>query len=130
MAMTERSRSVLFRGLSDAIDDEEAVGEMLAHFPAREIDEPATKGNLEATEERLRAEIAGVRTEIAVLRAGLTGEIAEGRTEVANLRTEIVASEKRTMQFVHAEIRSAMQWMMTLMVSLFGVLIAALALFR
>ncbi len=102
MAMTERSRNTLYRGLCDVIDDEEAVGEMLAQFPARQIDEPATKGDVSATEERLRAEIADVRT-------------------------EIVAAETRTMAFVHAELRASMQWTIATMIALYGALIAALA---
>lgn len=61
MVMSERSRSVLYRELSDLVDDEEAVGEMLASMP-RDVDELATK-------DFVRAEIAGVRTEIAEVRA-------------------------------------------------------------
>lgn len=48
--MTERSRSTLYRGLVDLLDDEEAVGEMMSYFPARDAEEPATK-------EFVRAEI-------------------------------------------------------------------------
>ena len=55
--MTERSRSTLYRGLVDLLDDEEAVGEMMSYFPARDAEEPATK-------EFVRAEIADVRAEI------------------------------------------------------------------
>lgn len=56
MALSERSRSVLYRGLGDLLDDEEAVGEMLASLPpdAKEL----------ATKDFVRAEIAGVRSEI------------------------------------------------------------------
>lgn len=61
MALTERSRSALYLGLSDLID-EQAVQEMLTYFPARDVEEPVTK-------EYLRAELAEVRVEIAVLRA-------------------------------------------------------------
>lgn len=56
MVMSERSRSMLYRGLSDLVDDEEAVGEMLASMP-RDVDELATK-------DFVRAEIADVRAEI------------------------------------------------------------------
>lgn len=56
MAMTERSRAALFRGLSEMIEDEEAVGEMLSSIP-HDVDELATK-------ELVRAEIADVRADI------------------------------------------------------------------
>ncbi len=56
MSMPERSRSVIYRGLGDLLDDEEAVGDMLASIP-HDVDELATK-------DFVRAEIAEVRTEI------------------------------------------------------------------
>ena len=70
MAISEKSRSALYQGLVP-IAGEEAVGEMLSFFPARDVEEPVTK-------ELLRAEIADVRTEIASV-----------RTEIAELRTEM-----------------------------------------
>ena len=53
MALTERNRNALYQGLTRTIGDEEAVEAMLAQFPARDIDEPATK-------DFVRAEIAGL----------------------------------------------------------------------
>ena len=70
MAISEKSRSALYQGLVP-IAGEEAVGEMLSYFPARDVDEPVSK-------ELLRAEIADVKTEIAGV-----------RTEIADLRTEM-----------------------------------------
>jgi hypothetical protein len=61
VAISEKSRSALYQGLVP-IAGEEAVGEMLSYFPARDVDEPVTK-------ELLRAEIATVETEIADLRS-------------------------------------------------------------
>ena len=55
--MTERSRSARYQRLTDLIDDEDAVGEMLSDVPARDLEEPATK--------------AFVAAQIAVLRADL-----------------------------------------------------------
>ncbi len=52
MALTEKSRSAIYQGLSNVVD-EEAVQEMLSHFPARDVEEPVTK-------EFLRAEMAGL----------------------------------------------------------------------
>jgi hypothetical protein len=56
MAISEKSRSALYQGLAP-IAGEEAVGEMLSFFPARDVDEPVTK-------EFLRAEIADLRAEM------------------------------------------------------------------
>ena len=53
---------------------------MLAQFPARDADEPATKDHVLATAAELRTEMAGVRTEMAGV-----------RTEVAGLRAELTA---------------------------------------
>ena len=56
MALTERSRSALYQGLSVVVADEQAVEEMLSYFPARDVEEPVTK-------EFLRAELAEFRAE-------------------------------------------------------------------
>ena len=64
MALTERSRSALYLGLSNIVD-EEAVQEMMSFFPARDAEDPVTK-------ELLRAEMAGLRAEMASLRAEMS----------------------------------------------------------
>lgn len=96
MALSERSRSALYAALSQTIE-EEAVAEMLAHFPARDVEEPVTREHLDRRIAELRgelhAEIAGVRTEIADLR----GE----------LRTEIAAAANRTIIWLVATILAA-----------------------
>jgi hypothetical protein len=56
VAISEKSRSALYQGLVP-IAGEEAVGEMLSYFPARDNDEPASK-------EFVRAEIAGLQAEM------------------------------------------------------------------
>ena len=61
MALTEKSRATLFQGLSRIID-EEAVEEMLTNFPTHDIDDIATK-------DFVRAEVAGVRTDMASMKA-------------------------------------------------------------
>lgn len=68
LALTERSRNKIYESFSTLIDDEKAVEEMLSYFPARDIEEPATK-------EHLRAEMADLRTEMADLRAELKDEM-------------------------------------------------------
>jgi|GEM_PF-3338118 len=95
MALTERNRSALYQGLSTIID-EEAVEEMLSYFPARDVEEPATKEFLRAETALLRTEL---KDEMAVLRTELKDETALLRTELkddmAVLRTEMAAMELR-----------------------------------
>lgn len=79
--LSEKSRSSLFQNLSPIVG-EQAVGEMLAHFPATEGEKPVTKDHLDAR-------IGEVRTEITELRAGLQSEIGGLRGEVGGLRGEI-----------------------------------------
>ncbi|MEZ5311516.1 MAG: hypothetical protein R2735_13180 [Microthrixaceae bacterium] len=61
MALSERSRSALYRGFSAVVDDEEAVAEMLSFFPARDVEEAVTKefvrAELAETELRLGGEL-------------------------------------------------------------------------
>lgn len=81
MALTQRSRTALYQGLTQLIQDDQAVEEMLSYFPSRDVEEPVTK-------EFVRAEIAEVRAEMAELRA----EMAEMR---ADLHTEMHAGFRR-----------------------------------
>jgi hypothetical protein len=93
VAISEKSRSALYQGLVP-IAGEEAVGEMLSYFPARDIDEPVSKEFLRAEIADVKTEIGGVRTEIAAVKI----TIADVRTEIAELRTEMHRSLNR--QFV------------------------------
>jgi hypothetical protein len=63
VAISEKSRSALYQGLVP-IAGEEAVGEMLSYFPARDVDEPVTKELLRAEMADLRAEMADLRSEM------------------------------------------------------------------
>ncbi|MBS1836305.1 MAG: hypothetical protein JST64_01275 [Actinobacteria bacterium] len=69
MALTERSRSALYLGLRNVVD-EEALQEMLSFFPARDVEEPVSK-------EFLRAEIADLRTELKGDMADLENRILD-----------------------------------------------------
>lgn len=89
MPLSERSRSELYQGLR-TVASEEAVGEMLSYFPARDVEEPVTK-------EFFRAESAAARgvlnSQLTMARSDLTGQMAELRTdltgEMAQLRTDM-----------------------------------------
>jgi hypothetical protein len=57
VTLSEKSRSAIYRGLASVVQDEEAIEEMLSHFPAREVEELVTK-------DFLRAEMAELRSEL------------------------------------------------------------------
>lgn len=117
MALTERSRASLFRGLSGLIDDEEAVGEMLSYFPARDLDEPVTREYLDARLADLRAEL---RSEMAT-----KAELAELRAEVRQLDRRMTAGFAELTALVEARSRETLRWTITTMVGLVAIMIAA-----
>lgn len=82
MALSERSRSALYQGLSTLVD-EEALQEMLSYFPARDVEEPVTK-------EFLRAELAHLENRL------INQFRTELNTELAGLRTEFKAEIRRS----------------------------------
>jgi len=100
MALTERSRSALYQGLTDLIEDEVAVGELLSYFPARDVEEPATK-------EFVAAQIAGVHREFAELRGETATMGSELRGEMATMGSEL-RGEMATMS---SELRGEMATM-------------------
>ena len=106
MALTERSRSALYQGLSNIVD-EEAVQEMMSFFPARDVEEPVTK-------EFLRAEMSDLRSE-------LTGEMSSLRSE---LKGEMSAMEHRLIE----RINRAQTWNVLAMIAFAGTIIAAVRL--
>jgi hypothetical protein len=53
----------LFQNLSPIVG-EEAVGQMLAHFPISDGEKPVTKDNLDASMSELRAEMSQLRVEL------------------------------------------------------------------
>lgn len=108
--LSEKSRSAIYRGLASVVDDEEAVEEMLSHFPAREVEELVTKDFLRAEMAELRAEM---RTELHREIGGLRGEMHDG---FGALRGEM-----------QSEIRRSVMWMVTVSVTGWGLIIAATA---
>ncbi|CAN5578883.1 MAG: hypothetical protein ACR2JF_18765 [Iamia sp.] len=108
MALNERSRAAFYEGLHAIMDDEEAIGDVVSNFPARDVEEPATK-------EFVRAEVADVRTELATLR----GDMGTG---FAAVRADMAQVEKRLMVYVHDEIQGSQRWTLGLMITMFGLL--------
>jgi hypothetical protein len=56
VALKEKYRSSIYRKLVPVLGEEETEA-MLAHFPARDVEEPVTKADLAITEANLRTEI-------------------------------------------------------------------------
>jgi hypothetical protein len=96
VALSERSRSVLYQGLVASIGDETAVSEMMAYFPARDVEEPVTK-------EFLRAELATVRAEMLAEIGSLRSEL---HAAIGSLRSELHAEIGSLRSELHAEIGS------------------------
>ena len=106
MALTERSRAALFRGLCDLLDDEEAVSELLSSFPARDADEPASRDFIDARFSQVDARFSEVDARFSEVDAKLS------------------ALEQRLMVAMHAEMRTMTQWTIGSMVAFVGILIA------
>ncbi len=94
--LSEKSRSSLFQNLSPIVG-EEAVGEMLAHFPVTEGEKPVTKDYLDARLGELRGEMASTRGE-------LRGEMSELREDIAQLRGELHQEINRLLIWVPGSI--------------------------
>lgn len=113
--------------------DEEAVGEMLSFFPARDVEEPVTKEFVRAELVVLRSEVqaeiaatrAEVKDEIAATRAEMKAEIAATRAE---LKDEISELERRLADGLRAEIRRSVLMNAAMIITFGGVLIGALRL--
>jgi hypothetical protein len=75
MALTNKSRTAIYSGLTDIID-EDAVEEMLTNFPARETVEPVTRDFLAAQMSQMRAEMAQIRAEMARMESRIQDRFA------------------------------------------------------
>ena len=64
MALSEKLRRSIFRKLSPLIGEEETAA-VLSHFPARHVEEPATKELVQLEAALLRTELAEARRETA-----------------------------------------------------------------
>jgi DNA-binding transcriptional MerR regulator len=138
MSLSQKSRAAIYEALADLGTDPDAVEEFLSHFPSRDLDEPATKEFLRAETATLRAEIAD---NAAQLRAEIADNAAQLRAEMAELRSELRAemAELRTEMHVgFAELRAEMHQgfqrmtlsLAALMVSMTGVMVAAVTIAR
>lgn len=99
MSLSERSRSTLYHGLSAVIDDEEAVGEMLSHFPTHDLDQPVTRDHLRAElavlDQRVTCQKAEMAVSFAALDQRITRQGAEMVDRLATLQKEVSAEMRR-----------------------------------
>jgi hypothetical protein len=140
VALSERSRSVLYQGLITIVEDEQAVQEMMSYFPARDVEEPVTKELLRAEMSDLRAGLRGemsdlraeLRGEMSDLRAELRGEMSDLRAELhremSDLRAELHREIGKLRDDLRGEIHRATRWNIAAMVSIAAVLVAAIRL--
>lgn len=137
MALSERSRSVLYHGFMSVVEDEQAVQEMMAFFPARDVEEPVTRDFLHAELAGLRIEMAefrtDIRTEMDAFRTEIRSEMEAFRTdirtemqsEIGSLRTEFRGEIESLRTELRAEIHRVFGWNAALLVSLAAVIVAA-----
>lgn len=150
MSLSEKSRSALYVGLTGLVEDEEAVGEMLSYFPARDVEEPVTKEFLRAElaaqdarmlegfarlEHRIDAGLA-IERQMTVegfvgLRSDMDAEFGVVRSEFAAVRSEFVAvrSEMEAgFAAVRRESRAEFQWLVSILLASVAAVFAGLAL--
>ena len=108
MAMSQKSRSEIYQAFEPLLG-EVATEEMLAQFPARDLDQPVTVAHL-------RAEMADLRAEMAELRAEIRIEL---HTELAALRAEM-----------HDGHRQIVMWLVATQAAFLAVVVTVIALLR
>jgi hypothetical protein len=138
MSLSQKSRTAIYEALSRVGTDPAAVEEFLSHFPSQDLDEPVTKEFHRAETATLRAEMAD---SAAQLRTEMADSAAQLRTEMADLRTELrgeMAELRTEMHVGFADIRTEMHQgfqrmtlsLAALMVSMTGVMVAAVTIAR
>ena len=134
MSLSQKSRTAIYEALSDMGTDPDALEEFLSHFPSRDLDEPVTKEFHRAETASLRAEMAqsasGVRAEMADSAALLRTEMAGVRTEMTELRAEMHVGFAEIRTEMHQGFQRMTLSLAALMVSLAGVMVAAVTIAR
>lgn len=127
MSLSQKSRTEIYRALSDLGTDPDAVEELLSHFPSRDLDEPVTKEFHRAESATLRAEMAN---SAAQLRAEMADSAAQLRAEMAELRTEMHVGFADIRTEMHQGFQRMTLSLAALMVSMTGVMVAAVTIAR
>jgi uncharacterized small protein (DUF1192 family) len=143
MALSERSRTTIYTNLEPLLG-EEAVGEMLSYFPARDVEEPATKEFVRAEVARLESKVdagfarldakidtgmatldARIDTGMATLDARIDTGIATLDAKIATLDAEIATLDAKIdtgmaalRAEMHDEFRQMVIWLVLAMVTI------------
>jgi len=101
MARLEKHRNVLYKHFVDEIG-EEATQAMLAHFPARDVEEPVTRADLATATAALRSDLAtttaALRSDLATTTAALRSDLA---TTTAALRSDLATTTADLQSEIH-----------------------------
>jgi len=128
MAITEKSRHHLYQRLEEALGSEEAAV-LMEHLPPVGWADVATKRDLDNLHDRIRVDLANIRTEMAELRTEVRTEIAELRTEVrtemAGLRADLRGDLASFRDDMHVDRRTAQrQVILALVVALVSMILS------
>jgi hypothetical protein len=122
MALSEKSRTRIYLGLEPMLG-EEATAEMLAYFPARDGDEPAT-------EEFVRAEIAALRGSMETLEANTEARFADLRGSTEAGFAELRGSTEARIETLRADMHAALHRMVFALVAVIaaatGIILSAM----
>lgn len=134
MSLSQERRNTIYRSLRTVIDDEEALGEMLSHFPARDLDAPASEAFVTAELARLEARMETRFSDIERRFSVNDGRFAEveGRFAAIDARFAVVDGrfadlERRLSDRIHVEIRSSTRWTIGVMMSFNTLLVGVVA---
>lgn len=125
MAISEKSRSTIYASFTELMG-EEAAAEMMRYLPVRDVDEPATRADLELGLEVHRSQLAGMKVDLADVESSLRSEIVGLRADVgqveSSLRPEIAAVAK-DVTVLEANLRAEMHRMHNRLLAEIGILI-------
>ncbi len=124
MAMLEEHRNAVYNYFAPRLG-KEATQAMLSYFPARDVDEPATKADValvRAEIELVRSEIELVRSEIELVRS----EIEVVRSEIEVVRAESTAVEARLQAHIERTAREVTTQLTNRMLTVAGLGLAAI----
>lgn len=131
MAVDEAARHQLYTSLESTLGPE-PTSTLMSLLPPVGWADVATRQDLVAFRDGLRAEIADLRTElrteIADLRTDLRTEITDVRVETAQLRSELKTDISQLRGEIHTSIRNAVFAMIGAMFTLAGLTWAATSL--
>lgn len=94
MSLSEKSRAALHRGLRTVIDDEEAVGQVLEHFPARDDEMPVTRAHFDERSAEVDQRFAEVDQRLDRLERRLDGLATDVELRFARMDVRFAEVER------------------------------------